>query len=120
MTPDCRDQSCGDRRRLSAKLGCTACALSEQGTKDAAGWDGAVPREPGVVGRGTGGRESTPRPEGMMRHVKKEGSLCAAGAENCGERPGHPTSSPALSPGSISRENLKVQMQMPASGGILN
>ena len=55
-----------------------------------------------------------------MRHVKKEGSLCAAGAENCGERPGHPTSSPALSPGSISRENLKVQMQMPASGGILN
>ena len=33
---------------------------------------------------------------------------------------GHPTSSDALTPGSIIRENLKVQMQVLATVGFLN
>lgn len=86
---------------------------------DAAGREGAVLGGAGAAGRGTGG-ESPPRPEGMMGHVRKGGEPIAAGAENCGQRPGRPTSSLALSPGSISREDLAVQMQMAAHGGVLN
>ena len=82
MTPGCRDQSCGEGRRLPAKPGCMARALSGQGTKDAAGWEDAVLSGAGVVGRRTGERESTPRPERVMGHVRKGGEpMCCRSRE---------------------------------------
>lgn len=102
---------------------------SGQGTKDAAGWEGVViplsDTTVSWVGLGFLGEEQEEEKalqgqSGWWDMWEKEGSPCAAAAENCGQRPGHPTSSPALSPGSISGENLKVQTQMLASGGLLN